>query len=65
METKNTFEIHGLDARVWVRPYVGNDELNGETYDTLADALDALPMLARELGWDDYNTTIADYSVTC
>jgi hypothetical protein len=59
METSYCFEIHGLDSRVWVRPYAGNVEFNGETYDTLTEAVDALPMLARELGWTDYHTTIA------
>jgi hypothetical protein len=60
MNTSNTFELHGLDGKVWVRPYVGNEEFNGETYDTLNEAVDALPMLARELGWSDYRTTIGE-----
>jgi hypothetical protein len=69
METKytavmSTFEIHGLDNRVWIRPYAGNVEFNGETFDTLAEALAALPALARELGWTEYLTTIADFKVT-
>jgi hypothetical protein len=62
METSHCFEIHRLDNRVWVRPYAGNVEFNGETYDTLAEAFDALPMLARELGWTDYHTTIAEFN---
>jgi hypothetical protein len=60
---KLCFEIHGLEGRVWVRPYAGNVEFNGETYDTLAEAIDALPMFARELGWTDYYTTLADFSI--
>jgi hypothetical protein len=59
---KLCFEIHGLEGRVWVRPYAGNVEFNGETYDTLAEAIDALPMFARELGWTDYYTTLAELS---
>ena len=60
MDTKNTFEIHNLDGKFWVRPYSGQDEYNGETYDTLTEAVDALPMLAREIGWDDYRTTVEE-----
>jgi hypothetical protein len=60
MDTRNTFEIHKLDGKVWVRPYVGNDEYNGETYDTLTEAVDALPMLAREIGWTDYRITVEE-----
>jgi hypothetical protein len=51
------FELHNLDGRIWVRPYVGNEEYNGETFASVPEAVDALPMLARELGWTDYRTT--------
>jgi hypothetical protein len=60
MKTNNTFEIHGLDDKVWVRPYAGNEEFNGETFNTLTEAVAALPVLARELGWSDYGTTVAE-----
>ncbi len=53
----HTFEIHSLDGKIWVRPYAGNEEFNGETFDTMTEARDALPAIAVDLGWDDYNVT--------
>lgn len=58
MNTKHSFEVSSLDGRVWVRPYDGNVEYNGETYATLAEALADIPQLAADLGWTDYNITI-------
>lgn len=60
----NSFEIHGLDGKVWVRPYANNVEFNGETFDTLTEARAALPAFAVSLGWTDYSVTVADFKVT-
>lgn len=51
MSKHRTFEIHDLDGKVWVRPYEGDTEFNGETFDTLGDAKAALPDMAIDLGW--------------
>ena len=62
MSTERTpvFEIHDLDGRVFVRPYVGSVEFNGEIFDTVADARAALPGIAVDCGWTDYFVTYAD-----
>lgn len=54
------FEIQNLDGRVWVRPYAGSVEFNGDTFDSRADALAALRGFAVELGWSTFNVTIAE-----
>ncbi len=60
MNTQRTFEIHMLEGRYFVRPYVGNDEYTGETFNTLTEARAALPAMASDLGWpNDYNVTEA------
>jgi hypothetical protein len=56
----NTFEIHNLDGRSWVRPHTGDQEFNGETFATMAEALAALPEMARDIGWSDYGYTVAE-----
>lgn len=49
-----------LEGRYFVRPYVGNDEYTGETFNTLTEARAALPAMASDLGWpNDYNVTEA------
>jgi hypothetical protein len=59
MSKTHTFEIHGLDdGHVWVRPYVGNEEFNGETFAALVEALAALPTMASDLGWTEYAVTV-------
>jgi len=58
------FEIHSLDGKVWVRPYLGQEEFNGSTYETVAEAITDLPTLAAELGWTEYRITGVGDQVT-